>query len=104
MSILESKLFKDYPRVAPNAEILDFTLEDIRGLLNKIENDLKASSYFDTDQSRQNSLKSILIKLDLKRDDFFEHIDFRKNNPVFDDELQQDCGIYNLLAYKAMLK
>lgn len=104
INMLESELFKDYPRVAPNAEILGFTHEDIKGLLSKIENDIRASSYFDTNQSRQNSLKTIFIRLNLKKDDFYKHINFRKNNPVSDGVLQQDCGRYNLLAYKAILK
>lgn len=104
MNILESDLYKDYPRVAPNAEVLGFSHKDIKGLLSKIENDLRAPSYFDTHQSRQNALKSIFMRLDLKKENFFEHFNFRKNNPVSDDVLQQDCGRYNLLAYKAILK
>jgi len=99
----ESKLYNDYPRVAPNAEILGFTHQDIKNLLRKIEKDIKASSYFNSTQSRQLALKSIFMRLDLKKDDFFEHIEYRQIHPVSDDVLQQDCGKYNLYAYKAIL-
>jgi hypothetical protein len=104
MNIVESELFKKYPRVAPTAHIYGFTSKDIDSLLFKIANDLIASSYFNTNDSRQVALKAILVKLGLNRNEFYKHIEFRKNQIVSDEELEKDCGKYNLKAYKAILK
>ncbi|MFO1442880.1 hypothetical protein KDN24_06580 [Bacillus sp. Bva_UNVM-123] len=104
MHILEDELFKHYPRVAPTAETHGFQYEDVEILLRKIESDLEASSYFNSGDSRQVALKAIITRIGLKREDFFEYLTKVKTHELPDDILQQDCGRYNLKAYKAILK
>lgn len=104
INILESELYKEYPKVAPQADIMGFTYEDIKILLSKIEQDLPASSYFNTSDSRQVALKAIIARLNLERDKFFEHLEMTRINEVPDVILETDCGRYNLKAYKAIIK
>jgi hypothetical protein len=101
MDITETKLFKQYPRVAPTADLLGFTVDDIELLLNKIRNDSESNRYFDNDDIRQTALKVIFVRLDLSRDDFFKHINTRKST---DPDLSNECGLFNVKAYKAILK
>ncbi|WP_299831442.1 hypothetical protein [uncultured Metabacillus sp.] len=104
MDITESRLFKEYPRVAPTAHSYGLSVEDVEFLLNKMENDLSASAYFKTTEQRQNALKAILMRVDQNRNDFFNHINDRFNNVVPDEKLEKDCGKYFIKAYKAILK
>jgi hypothetical protein len=104
VNIAENPLYREYPRVAPVAETFGFKYSDIEYLLNKIKNNSKAVSYFNTDSSQQTALKVIIARLGFKRDQFFEHLRLCKLNNVPDEILVNDCGRYFLLAYKALLK
>jgi hypothetical protein len=100
MNITETRLFKDYPRVAPMADLLGFTVDDVEILLNKMKNNLESNRYFDNDATRQVALKSILVRLNLTRDEFFKHIEKRNST---DPDLSNECGLFNVKAYKALL-
>lgn len=105
MNITESKLYKAYPRVAPSAEAYGFTYDDIKSLDNKIKNSYESSSiYFNKGIVRQVVLKSIIVRLGLSRNEFFEHIEIRRYSNEPDEILRQDCGLFNIKAYKAIIK
>jgi hypothetical protein len=101
LDITETRLFKEYPRVAPVADTLGFSVEDVELLLSKIENDFDANRYFNTDDMKQNTLRAIFVRINLRRNEFFEHI---KTKNFYDDDLSNDCGKYNVMAYRAILK
>ncbi|MGG3986989.1 hypothetical protein [Bacillus smithii] len=104
MSLLETKLFKKYPRVAPIAEILGFSVDDIEILMNKMRSNLECNSYFKTDVAKQVALQAILIRIDLNKEEFFKHIHDVKHKGMNDEELSKECGRSNLKAYKAILQ
>ena len=98
-----NEMYTKYSRVAATAETFGFNVEDIDSLVSKMDEDLKGRLNYTTDQ-KQNALKSVMMRLGLKRDDFFKHIEFVRENDMPDEVLVSDCGRYNLDLYKTLVK
>ncbi|MED3550146.1 hypothetical protein [Cytobacillus praedii] len=104
MNLFKDKLFQEYPRVAPTANSYFFSYEDVKKLLDKMEKSLELSSQYQTSGQREIALKTILMRLDFNREDFFKHLEAKKRNALSDEELIKESGLYHLKAYKALLK
>lgn len=100
---LNNEMYTKYPRVAPTAEIFGFNVKDIDSLVSKMNEDLKAELNYSLDQ-KQLALKSIIMRLGLKKEEFIKYIGFVRENSMPDEVLVSDCGKYNLDLYKALVK
>lgn len=104
--ITDSILFKEFPRVAPTADILGFTYEDVKFLLEKIENGFYCYDYYKDNNMMEIALKSILIRMDMNREQFFHYVDMKKTAYWTEYELHKAkkyIGAYQLPAYCAIL-
>lgn len=105
--MLESKLFKEYPRVAIVADNFGFSYEDIECLIGKIELYNYRSPIYNNRTQMELALRAIIVRMDMSREDFFNHIELRHSTSHWSLEETQKAkeyiGANQLNAYCAIL-
>lgn len=106
-SIFESKLFKEYPKVAIVADNFGFSYEDIETLIGKIEVYNYCSPIYNNRTQMELALRAIIVRMDMSREDFFSYIELLSSTRHWSHDQTQKVkeyiGANQLNAYCAIL-
>lgn len=97
-----------FPRVCTTAETYGFAQEDIEKLINILQNDKNCMTIYQRQSTLETVLKMIINRLNLQRDDFYSHVQ-KKRNVLYwymseFEKAETLVGKYALLAYTTIIK
>ncbi|AKO91969.1 hypothetical protein BEH_07570 [Priestia filamentosa] len=102
--IIDSPLFKDFPKVALTADNYGFTYEDISYLMDIVRLDPYCQQRYRGEGSIEIALKTIIFRLDLKKEAFYNFVSTLQAKDYEDMEhLSFLVGKYHLAEFVAIV-